>query len=169
MAEKTVVVGSSVTLGQMQDFFRQLKDGSLDGDSFQAYLEHTNPFANTLRAAIAACKFDWVNFNIEKHFTLEPMRRERKVFDFGHGISSDEVEKRMKAEGWDPANLAEQLHYAKNEWNGKDWVVALGSSTQFDGDRRVPFLYRGDAGRSLNLHWWGREWLDYYRFLASRN
>lgn len=169
MADKTVVVGSSVTLGQMQDFFRQLKDGSLDGDSFQAYLEHINPFEKTLRAAIAALKFDWVNSSIEKHFTLEPVRKERKVFHFDCGISSGEAERRMKAESWNSASLAELLDYAKNEWNGKDWLVALGSSAQVGGLVYVPCLYRYGAGRNLDLRWRSYDWNRSSWFLAARN
>lgn len=40
----TFVVGSSVTAGQLKDFFRQIDDGSLGGKHIKALLEHRNPF-----------------------------------------------------------------------------------------------------------------------------
>ncbi len=49
MANKPkVVVGesSNVTASQMSDFWRQVADGSLDGNQIQALLEHRNPFDN---------------------------------------------------------------------------------------------------------------------------
>lgn len=167
MAEKTVVSGSTVTVGQLKDLFRQIADGSIGFEEMEATLTHQ--FENTLHAVIAACNLDWVNPNIEKHFTLEPVRKERKAFHFGCNISSDEAERHMKAEGWNPANLAELIAYAKDEWNGKDWVVALGSSAQFDGLCHVPILCRHSAERDLNLYWRGRVWSRYSRFLAARN
>ncbi len=169
MADKLVVSGSTVTVGQLKDFFRQMEDGSIGYEEVQALLERRNPFERTLRAAITACRFDWVNSNIEEHFTLEPIRRERKVFHFDRSISSEDAVKQMEKEGWSPANLAELLDYGKNEWNSKDWVVALGSSAQIDGDRNVPCLYRNDAGRNLYLPWWSGGWVGYCRFLAARN
>ena len=46
MAVKTVVAESSVRIGQLEDMFRQFKDGSLTGEHVQAFLEHRNPFAS---------------------------------------------------------------------------------------------------------------------------
>lgn len=45
MATKIVVGGSSVTAAQMEDFWRQVGDGSLNGIHVQALLEHRNPFS----------------------------------------------------------------------------------------------------------------------------
>jgi len=42
--QKVVVGGSSVTAGQMKDFWRQIDDGSINFETLQAYLEHRNPF-----------------------------------------------------------------------------------------------------------------------------
>jgi hypothetical protein len=44
MKNKVVVGGSSVTAGQLEDLFRQIKDGSLGFDEVQAVLEHRNPW-----------------------------------------------------------------------------------------------------------------------------
>ncbi len=43
---KVVVVGSSVTAGQMKDFWRQVDDGSISSHTLQAFLDHQNPFAD---------------------------------------------------------------------------------------------------------------------------
>ncbi|OHA18981.1 MAG: hypothetical protein A3C08_00705 [Candidatus Taylorbacteria bacterium RIFCSPHIGHO2_02_FULL_47_18] len=40
MAMNKVVVGQSVTAGQMKDFWRQVDDGSIGGDYFQDFLAH---------------------------------------------------------------------------------------------------------------------------------
>jgi len=46
-------------------------------------------------------------------------------------------------------------------------VVALGSVWRYsDGDRSVPFLYRFDDERELNLGCWDGVWVDYWFFAA---
>ena len=42
---KTVVAGSTVSASQLKDLFRQIDDGSINGQIMQAILEHRNPFA----------------------------------------------------------------------------------------------------------------------------
>lgn len=42
--QKVVVEGSSVTASQMKEMWRQIADGSLAGEHFDAFLEHRNPF-----------------------------------------------------------------------------------------------------------------------------
>jgi len=45
-SQKVVIEGSSaVTASQLKDFFRQIADGSLNGEQVQAILERKNPFA----------------------------------------------------------------------------------------------------------------------------
>lgn len=46
MAGKTVVAGSTVSASQLKDFFRQIDDGSINGQIMQAILEHRNPCEN---------------------------------------------------------------------------------------------------------------------------
>src|SRR3989344_6716905 len=43
-AQKVLVEGSSVTASQMQDFFRQTADGSINGRLFQMFLDHQLKF-----------------------------------------------------------------------------------------------------------------------------
>lgn len=125
--------------------------------------------ANNLSAVIATCHFDWVNPNIERTFILEPVRRERKVFRFNRSVSSEDAVEQMAREGWSPANLAELLDYAKTEWDGREGVVALGSSTGVGKSRASPILRWTCPGRELNLFWWNHNWDPYERFLAARN
>ncbi len=41
--------------------------------------------------------------------------------------------------------------------------------TNPDGNRNVPYLYKDDNERNLNLNWWDNEWNDNYRFMAVCN
>ena len=42
MANKIVVAGSTISALQLKDFFRQVEDGSIDGNIMQAIIEHRN-------------------------------------------------------------------------------------------------------------------------------
>lgn len=49
MATKNVIEGSDkVSASQLKDFFRQIDDGSINGNHIQALLERRNPFGHTL-------------------------------------------------------------------------------------------------------------------------
>ena len=157
---------------RLDEVKRRVDEGTLVFQATMDALQHVVEglrFETSLSNIIAALKLDWVNPNIEKNFTLAPVRRERKVFRFDLSIASEDAVKKMEKEGWSPANLAELLDYAKSEWNGKGWVVALGSSARFGGGRGVPYLDRYDAKRDLALAWWGNDWDGGCRFLAARN
>ncbi len=120
----------------------------------------------TLKQQIKAYKFDWVNSDIEQNFKAESVREGMKVFHFNQYVSSEEAIAKMKKEGYLPANLSELLTYAKNEWDGKDLVVALGSVAELDGSRRVPFLHRYASERVLSLYWFDNGWGPVCRFLV---
>lgn len=135
----------------------------------------------TLTQAIKAAKFDWVNEDIESYFSYrKPRNADYKLFDFDYEISSVDAVSHIEKEGYNPATVSELLAYAKDGWDGEDWVVALGSVAEFclvrsvvglnrhGAKRRVPFLGRGGADRSLGLRWWGSRWLRHDRFLAVR-
>ena len=121
----------------------------------------------TLSSLIKKWKFDYVDSDIEKHFTLEEVRsKEYKLFHFDRYISSEDAIKEMAKEGFLPANLAELLSW--KEWNEEDCVIALGSVAWVYGDRRVPYLGRDDSERRLSLSWFDRGWNGNYRFLAVK-
>lgn len=112
--------------------------------------------------------FDYVNSDIEQNFPLTPLRSsEYKLYRFDRDITSEEAEKEMSKDGYAPATLAELLHW--KDWNGEDWVVALGSVAMVGGGRRVPCLSRGGSERYLNLDWRGSAWPRDCRFLAVRS
>ncbi len=122
----------------------------------------------TLKQLIDSKKFDWVNSDIEKNFKLEKVRNlEYKLFHFDKYISSENTIKEMEKDGYIPANLTELLSW--KDWNGKDFVVALGSVAGVGGDRRVACLRRDDSGRRLDLGWFDAGWGGSVRFLAVRN
>ncbi len=120
---------------------------------------------------LIAGKFDYVNPDItEKHFPVQAddeRKKEYKLYHFGKSISSEDAIKEMEKDGYVPATLRDMLQW--EEWNGEDWVVALGSVWRGSfGYRNVPFLYWRGCGRKLILHWFVYDWNDYYRFLAVR-
>ncbi len=123
----------------------------------------------SLKLAIKQSKFDWVDSDIEKHFSAEDIRGDMKIFHFGKSLSSEEAIREMAKEGYLPANISELLKYAQDDWNGKDWTVALGSSAQVSGYRCVPCLGGCDAERRLHLRWWGGGWPGSWRLLGVRN
>lgn len=109
---------------------------------------------------------DWVDPDIEKHFTLDPIRSsEYKLYHFDRYISSKDALKEME-NGYAPATLHELL--AWKGWNEKDFVVALGSVCEVDCDRCVPHLDRGIYSRHLGLGWFDGGWRGGARFLAVR-
>ncbi len=123
----------------------------------------------TLSDLIAEKKLDWVNPDIEKHFTATavPEDTEYKLFHFDRDISSKDAIEEIKHAGWRAANISELLSWC--DWNWKDLVVALGSVAEVRGDRSVPVLYEDDSERFLYLDWFGGYWAARYRFLAVRN
>lgn len=123
-----------------------------------------------LQDLIAMGNFGYVNANItEAHFPDVGVKTDFKVYDFKKTVSSDHVVAEMSREGYRPANLRELLNWMVANWNGKDWVVALGQECRdSDGDRHVPYLYF-DGERELFLYWSDDDWIAHCRFLAVRN
>ncbi len=124
-----------------------------------------------LNSLIKKWKFNYVNSSINDKLFLPPEEVsdniEYKLFSFNKIISSEEVIKEIKKEGFNPANIYELLLW-KN-WNNNDWVIALGSVTEVYGDRGVPYLDGHDSERRLSLSWFGDGWNAHYRFLGVRN
>lgn len=122
----------------------------------------------TLKNYILDGKFDYVNQDIESNFTVEPIRGEFKVFHFDRHISSEDAVKEIEKAGYLPAKLTELLSFASKEWNGEDWVVALGSVAKVDGYRNVSALDGDDLERDLDLNYWDGGWRDGCRFLGVK-
>ena len=127
----------------------------------------------TLEQLIKQNKLDYVNPNItEANFPVRPQdndsEKEYKVFNFG-SISSENAIAGMEKEGFRPATNRELLQWAVKNWNGKDWIVALGQTwLDSDGTRNVSVLnFNGDE-RQLFLAWFAFDWSVGYWFLAVR-
>lgn len=112
--------------------------------------------------------FNSVNEGIYKLPTSVEYKTEgAKLFNFKSSISSEEVIQKMKEEGYCPANAQELFLWAKDTWDGKKSVVALGSVS---ADSHVPVLY-GDVGggRCAHLWSWSYDWNSEDWFLAFRD
>ena len=98
-----------------------------------------------------------------------------------HDLSDGRVDEGMTAagiavaidlRGYRFATPAEQLAWVEGTWNGRDMVVAIGSSClhPHDSRRYVPCLCAERGPRPLSLHWvksnarWDEDW----RFLIVR-
>ena len=121
----------------------------------------------SLKELIKKGKFNYVDSDITiENFPEQEIRSsDYKLYNFARSISSEDAIKEMEKDGFAPANIFELLSWSG--WNGKDYVVGLGSSFVLDGYRSVPYL-GGWSGRGLDLDWWDGEWCDDYRFLAVR-
>ena len=125
--------------------------------------------SDTRRAdLILSHKFDWVNPDIEKNFTLtDSQGSEYKLFDFERSVSSEDAIREMEKEGYKAANLHDLLLW--KDWNDKDWVVALGQTARLYGFLNVPCIRRGGALRGLALDWWDGDWPPFWRLLGVRD
>ncbi len=127
----------------------------------------------SLISLISSLKLDWVNSDItEEHFPIQPedndSKKEYKVFNFGT-VSSEDAIAGMEKEDFRPATLREQLTWAKDNWDRKSWIVALGSRwLDPGGDTHVPVLLRNVAKCRLDLYWFRNDWLGHYSFLGVR-
>ena len=125
----------------------------------------------TLESLIEKNKFDWVNPNItSKNFPLQgKVEPVEEILYFNEIFSTDEILKRLDERGYRPVTVYELLTWSQKSWNGKDFVVALGSVWRdADGFRYVACLYRDASGRGLGLGWVGSVWRTVCRFAAVR-
>ncbi len=125
----------------------------------------------TLKQLIKLNKLDWANPNINnENFPYNGrLSKEIKLFHFNRIISSEDAIKEMAKEGYEPANIYELLTWAKDNWNGKDVIVALGSAWHnLNGDRNFPFLRFVGSERDLDLSWFDDGWRAHCRFAAVK-
>ena len=125
----------------------------------------------TLESLIEKNKFDWVNPNItSKNFPLQgKVEPVEEILYFNEIFSTDEILKRLDERGYRPVTVYELLTWSQKSWNGKDFVVALGSVWQrAPGHRRVACLYEGASRRPRYLFWDGLDWLEVCRFAAVK-
>ncbi|MEK7622088.1 MAG: hypothetical protein AAB415_02820 [Patescibacteria group bacterium] len=132
----------------------------------------------TIEEMIAAGRYDWGNKDITAdHFPISGVgivAYEPKLFHFDEDISSDEAERRIKADDltnpWEPARIEHTLSYgaAFPEDQRKFLIVGLGSVALINGSRCVVCLYGRGSLRRLGLFGRGGGWPGVCRFLAVR-
>ncbi len=135
--------------------------------------------AGTFDQMLAACRFQYVNPNInERNFPIAgPVADVEDMEalswrDLGsEGNTTSEIEVAIERGVYRRATFAEQIVYARRKWNGRGLIVALGSSWVRPGvNRNVPCLYEGAGGRELVLYWAvpGDRWREADLFLVVR-
>lgn len=124
-----------------------------------------------LTELIKEIKFDYINSEISDDLFEIPKEigTEFELVHFDKNISSEDAVKELSKDDWRPATAYELLIWAKENWNGIDWVVALGSVAGVRFGRGVLDLRRDGSERSLRLDRWGVGWFAGYRFLRVRN
>jgi len=131
-------------------------------------------YRQSLRAMIAAGRYDWANSDItEKHFSVKPGPAEIviELVHFDHVMSSDGALSELDRKGLRPATLPELLAFgAKYKERQREFpIVALGSVWRsWSDDRLVPYLSSCAGGRDLGLGWLAGRWVERYRFAAVR-
>lgn len=122
-----------------------------------------------LEKLLEPLKLNYVNPNITtENFPIQEVGTDFEVFTIDKVMTTKEVEEAMDEKGLRPANLYELLTWTKDNWNGNDWIIALGSGWMHSGNRYVPYLCKDGSKRYLDLRWGspGNEWDGRYRFLA---
>lgn len=138
----------------------------------------TVDYGMSLEAMIATGNYDWKNDDLDvKRFPIKGegvQEFEAHLVHPNRSISSEDCVKLIgdtdKANPWEPAKTEHLLAFGAKypEEQRKYPIIGLGSVGVVDGGRRVPYLYRGDAGRRLSLAWWGSGWSSDCRFLVVR-
>jgi len=126
MTEKKVVGGSSVTAGQLEDFFRQIKDGSIGGEHVQAFLEHRNPWPKR-----------WVEKDGVIYFTL-----------VSNGKTGEEWINNFEGKGQSVGGYAKSVLQHKNFKPTKVGTVhhvAVLKGVLYSDEGRITKLIRADA------------------------
>ena len=130
----------------------------------------------SLSTLMTALNLDWKNDNItEANFPalpedeIEYSKKEFKLYNFTKTVSSQHALQVIEKDGFRPATVREQLQWAKDHWNRKDWITALGQMwLDSIGDHRVSVLDRRGGECKLFLGWFGDDWSSDYQFLTVR-
>ena len=132
-------------------------------------------YARPLMEMIRAGKYDYVNSDIiAKHFPVKGkdiLPVELELVHLNKYISSDDAIAEIKQRGFRPAKIEELLAFGEKypEEQRKYPIVTLGSVWQhWYGGRSVPYLYRHDGRRGLDLNCFEYVWNEDCRFLVVR-
>lgn len=134
----------------------------------------TMDLTRTMAQLIADGKYNWVNPDIAKHFSIQPNEGSRPtelhLLWYNKVMTSDQVLADMDRQGLRPATFLELL------WLGiqhpllqPDFpIIALGTVVRVDGHRIVACLCRSVRGRCLRLYRFVFKWNECCRFAALR-
>lgn len=128
---------------------------------------------DTLESLIARGTYGWINENIAKKFSFDPLtvgEWEFKLVDPKRQISSVDAKALCDVDGWSAGNLEHLLVFGAMfpDAQKKNPIIALGSLCGIGANRHVPGLWYDSAERSLDLDWWIDVWPACSRFLAVR-
>ena len=117
-----------------------------------------------IQKLIKPLKFTYVNSNItDSNFPDDGRRgKELKIFKFTDYWTTEQGIEKMKSEGYRPATVHELLLWLEKNWNGLDWIVALGSIYR----GRVVCADGSTVGRDLGLGSTGGRWRSDYFLLG---
>ncbi len=128
----------------------------------QETVEDTTETATvTLANEISAAGFTDVNSNIinEQNFPTAgpaaPVSDMTALSDTdlgGSDMTTSEIESAIERMGYRSATLIDLLAYAKAKWNGKDWIVALGSPWMYSEGSDMPSIYGEADKRVLSVY-----------------
>ena len=105
----------------------------------------------------------------DKNFPYKKTEGKVELIDFKKSISTDDALKEMDERGLRPATIHETLQWAKKNWNGKDWIIPLGSVWQdLGGSRFCPYLDGSGSSRGLGLYWFDSDWGEVCRFACVK-
>lgn len=117
------------------------------------------PTKKSIAQLVSAGKYDWSNSDITgENFPLENCAAEVELLTIDKIMTTSEVETKIAADGYEPANMTTLLHFGIQypEIQRNDWVVALGSVwTCPHRHRGCGYLSGGSARRLLRLVWVG--------------
>jgi hypothetical protein len=138
-------------------------------DTFTVTLDPTIGMAEWVRRG----NYEYANPDIrERNFKLTPTgTREVVLYDPKGAVSSEEMIRRMKADGYKPAGIDDCLAMGAQfpERQRQNPIVFLGSVWRGPvGGQLVPVLYGWRGRRKLGLGWFDGGWGGSYRFAAVR-
>ena len=166
------VVGSSVMLNQIKNFFRNPFEKK--PVSQVAYSTLTVLPGLSLLERITAGRYSWTNQDVTKKRFLHDQTTigewEWELVGYDRNISSEAVKVALEIDGWIAAKWEHTLAFGATfpEAQRKNPIVALGSACRVSGHRFVLLLWDGDGKRRVGLTRWDGRWRPNYRFLRVR-
>lgn len=169
------LLDANVDTVNREDFRKLLGLGKLMPDMMELVGIVLPEKKKTLTDRIKDGGYDWTNpYITEKRFPLTLPAGPQKLFlaHYNKVVSGKKVEEWAGKNGYKVGLMDDLLavgsHPEYKELQRQFSIVALGSSAVIHGNRHVPLLYRGGAGRGLRLRRRGSGFSELCRFLLFR-